>query len=130
MLGPTIPQVLVVDRTYDLHSTEGLCISLVSHHKLRLRLCSRNGQTTGAIARNTQDGKNRREVSYDESRITTGPAKIQFHRTLRVPDDAKNYLLPPGLGTFPFAPITPSRTDNSESVSREAKVASTRGVRS
>lgn len=27
---------------------------------------------------------------------------IQFHRTLRIPDDGKHYPLPPGLGTFPL----------------------------
>ncbi|KAJ7625032.1 hypothetical protein DFH06DRAFT_1104309, partial [Mycena polygramma] len=34
--------------------------------------------------------------------ITVGPAQFTFNRTLRVPDDAENYALPPGLGTFPL----------------------------
>ncbi|KAJ6481744.1 hypothetical protein C8R45DRAFT_1215572 [Mycena sanguinolenta] len=37
-----------------------------------------------------------------ESTITAGPAKFNFNRTLRVPDNASNYALPPGLGTFPI----------------------------
>ncbi|KAF7986960.1 hypothetical protein HWV62_3 [Athelia sp. TMB] len=41
-------------------------------------------------------------VQYKESTIGLGPAKIRFQRTLRVPDNAKTYLLPPGLGTFPL----------------------------
>ncbi|KAJ7846334.1 hypothetical protein B0H14DRAFT_2772277 [Mycena olivaceomarginata] len=35
--------------------------------------------------------------------IPVGPAKFNFNRTLRVPDNASNYALPPGLGTFPIA---------------------------
>jgi hypothetical protein len=27
---------------------------------------------------------------------------IDFQRTLRIPDDGKNYPLPPGLGRFPM----------------------------
>lgn len=34
-------------------------------------------------------------VTYDESTVKIGPANLKFHRTLRVPDNAKNYLLPP-----------------------------------
>lgn len=29
------------------------------------------------------------------STVHLGPANFQFHRTLRVPDDSKTYLLPP-----------------------------------
>jgi hypothetical protein len=28
--------------------------------------------------------------------------RIDFHRTLRIPDDGKDYPLPPGLGRFPM----------------------------
>ena len=57
-------------------------------------------------------------VRWEQSSITVGPAKFNFNRTLRVPDDAINYVLPPvrsvegdpclsltsvkGLGTFPI----------------------------
>ncbi|KZP34521.1 hypothetical protein FIBSPDRAFT_772231 [Athelia psychrophila] len=41
-------------------------------------------------------------AQYKGSTVQLGPAKFQFHRTLRVPDDAKTYLLPPSLGTFPL----------------------------
>lgn len=34
-------------------------------------------------------------VEYKESTVAVGPAKLKFHRTLRVPDNARNYLLPP-----------------------------------
>ncbi len=30
---------------------------------------------------------------------------IDFQRTLRIPDDGKNYPLPPGLGSFPLRHI-------------------------
>ncbi|KAE9410927.1 ubiquitin-domain-containing protein [Gymnopus androsaceus JB14] len=38
----------------------------------------------------------------DETAVTVGRARFQFNRTLRVPDDATKYALPPGLGTFPI----------------------------
>ena len=57
-------------------------------------------------------------VRWERSSITVGPATFNFNRTLRVPDDAVNYALPPvrsvegdpclsltsvkGLGTFPI----------------------------
>ena len=57
-------------------------------------------------------------VKWEQSSITVGPATFSFNRTLRVPDDAVNYALPPvrpvegdpclsltyikGLGTFPI----------------------------
>ena len=57
-------------------------------------------------------------VKWEQSSITVGPATFNFNRTLRVPDDATNYALPPvrsveghpclslmsakGLGTFPI----------------------------
>ncbi|KAH8802010.1 hypothetical protein DL96DRAFT_775149 [Flagelloscypha sp. PMI_526] len=41
-------------------------------------------------------------IEWQESSIEAGPATLRFHRTLRVPDDATNYALPPGLGTFPL----------------------------
>jgi hypothetical protein len=58
-------------------------------------------------------------VEWERSTITVGPAEFNFNRTLRVPDDAVSYALPPvrsvegdsclsltsvkGLGTFPIA---------------------------
>jgi hypothetical protein len=57
-------------------------------------------------------------VKWERSSIVLGPATFNFNRTLRVPDDAINYALPPvrsaegesylsltsvkGLGTFPI----------------------------
>ena len=34
-------------------------------------------------------------VRWEESTIDAGPAKLRFFRTLRVPDNADKYLLPP-----------------------------------
>ncbi|KAH8823689.1 hypothetical protein DL96DRAFT_1558604 [Flagelloscypha sp. PMI_526] len=42
-------------------------------------------------------------VDWQDFSITVGAATLRFNRTLRVPDDATNYALPPGLGTFPLA---------------------------
>src|SRR2546423_957498 len=43
-------------------------------------------------------------VSFPE--ISFQPAlSIDFQRTLRIPDDGKNYPLPPGLGKFPLRHI-------------------------
>ncbi|KAK7038015.1 ubiquitin-like domain-containing protein [Favolaschia claudopus] len=47
------------------------------------------------------DDKKNIEVEWNTSTISVGPAKFNFNRTLRVPDNAKTYSLPPGLGTFP-----------------------------
>ena len=40
--------------------------------------------------------------------------KISFQRTLRVPDDGKDYPLPPGLGRFPIKHVD----DHAENVSK------------
>lgn len=34
-------------------------------------------------------------VQWEEATINAGPAKLRFFRTLRVPDNADKYLLPP-----------------------------------
>ncbi|KAJ7858954.1 hypothetical protein B0H14DRAFT_3632041 [Mycena olivaceomarginata] len=44
-------------------------------------------------------------VRGESSTITVGPARFKFNRTLRVPDNANRYALPPGLGTFPVAKV-------------------------
>ena len=36
-----------------------------------------------------------REYDHDESCVEVGPASLKFHRTLRIPEDADEYLLPP-----------------------------------
>ena len=62
--------------------------------------------------------QSKKMVTWEQSSITVGPATFNFNRTLRVPDDAVNYALPPvrsiegdpclsltsvkGLGTFPI----------------------------
>ncbi|KAF8208336.1 hypothetical protein K438DRAFT_1813838 [Mycena galopus ATCC 62051] len=46
--------------------------------------------------------KNDKFVQWNNSTIMAGPARFNFNRTLRVPDNATNYALPPGLGTFPI----------------------------
>jgi len=39
--------------------------------------------------------KSGKVVTWEQSSITVGPATFEFNRTLRVPDDAANYALPP-----------------------------------
>jgi hypothetical protein len=41
------------------------------------------------------DNKKNQSVDWEEETINAGPAKLQFFRTLRVPDNADKYLLPP-----------------------------------
>ena len=64
------------------------------------------------------ESQSKKLVRWEQSSVTVGPAKFNFNRTLRVPDDAVNYALPPvrsvegdsclsltpvkGLGTFPI----------------------------
>ncbi len=40
-------------------------------------------------------------VRLAHDQITIGKLSIAFHRTLRLPDDGRNYPLPPSLGHFP-----------------------------
>jgi hypothetical protein len=40
-------------------------------------------------------------VRLAHDQITIGKLSITFHRTLRLPDDGRNYPLPPSLGHFP-----------------------------
>ncbi|KAH8806819.1 hypothetical protein DL96DRAFT_1536587 [Flagelloscypha sp. PMI_526] len=44
-------------------------------------------------------------VEWQDSSVTVGAATFRFNRTLRVPDDASSYALPPGLGTFPLVKV-------------------------
>ena len=53
------------------------------------------------------------EISYDgtlsvlleRNTLKIGDAKIDFQRTLRIPDDDKTYPLPPGLGKIPIEKV-------------------------
>ena len=40
-------------------------------------------------------------VRLAHDQISLGKLSIAFHRTLRLPDDGRNYPLPPSLGHFP-----------------------------
>ena len=44
-------------------------------------------------------------VMLEDDILTIGDAKIQFQRTLRIPEDGKTYPLPPGLGKFPIGKV-------------------------
>jgi hypothetical protein len=41
------------------------------------------------------DYKKSKLMQWNNSTITVGPAQFTFNRTLRVPDNANNYALPP-----------------------------------
>ena len=46
------------------------------------------------------------DVAIGADRIQVGPRfAVSFHRTLRIPDDGRDYPLPPGLGTFPIRKV-------------------------
>lgn len=43
------------------------------------------------------------KISIEDSKIQIGPRfNMSFQRTLRIPDDGREYPLPPGLGAFPI----------------------------
>ena len=43
------------------------------------------------------------DITIDKTAIRFGPhAGVSFHRTLRIPDDGREYPLPPGLGALPI----------------------------
>ena len=48
---------------------------------------------------------NNPKVQFIDERLVIGDLQIAFHRTLRIPDDGKNYALPPSLGHFPLKSI-------------------------
>ncbi|ORY74784.1 hypothetical protein BCR35DRAFT_343890 [Leucosporidium creatinivorum] len=45
-------------------------------------------------------------ATIDKKGIKVGDVSVDFHRTLRVPDDGEVHLLPPSLGTFPLKPVS------------------------
>ena len=51
--------------------------------------------TVNARQEHRMDGKKEEFVQWEEAAINAGPAKLRFFRTLRVPDNADKYLLPP-----------------------------------
>ncbi|KAH8834331.1 hypothetical protein DL96DRAFT_1580212 [Flagelloscypha sp. PMI_526] len=62
--------------------------------------------------------KEMKVVQWKDSTIAVGPAQFRFNRTLRVPDDASNYALPPGLGTFPVAKVQDHQSSLPEYISK------------
>ena len=46
------------------------------------------------------------EVRTHADRLEIGHLSVTFHRTLRIPDDGKNYPLPPSLGAFPIRKVS------------------------
>jgi len=51
--------------------------------------------TVSAHKEQRNDTKKAQFVQWEEATINAGPAKLRFFRTLRVPDNADRYLLPP-----------------------------------
>ena len=48
--------------------------------------------------------RNNLEIRFPELHENAG-VKIDFQRTLRIPDDGQTHYLPPGLGKFPLRHI-------------------------
>ncbi len=42
------------------------------------------------------------EVRIDGNALQMGALRVTFHRTLRIPDNGRQYPLPPSLGAFPL----------------------------
>jgi hypothetical protein len=50
--------------------------------------------------------KSKQDARSDERSIRLSPHfEISFQRTLRIPDDGREYPLPPGLGEFPVCRV-------------------------
>lgn len=45
------------------------------------------------------------EVGLTSTGVLLDGVEVSFHRTLRLPDDGRDYPLPPTLGRFPVARI-------------------------
>ncbi|KAH8799279.1 hypothetical protein DL96DRAFT_1477043, partial [Flagelloscypha sp. PMI_526] len=107
------PVVTAGPSNYDPAMPDGLKINLneplVCWYKAYRRTVGRAPQakdssysklnSTKARAYNTKDDT---LVEWQDSSVRVGAATFKFNRTLRVPDDATTYALPPGLGTFPL----------------------------
>lgn len=120
-VGVNVPVQLTISKGQSVYKPEspgGLQISwdqpLVeyfkayrSQHEL-LRLLIKTQQTSSKKVSDVirYDKQASKEVRWKNTAIRAGPAQLQFHRTLRVPDNAEKYLLPPGLGTFPLVPAS------------------------
>ncbi|KAE9394937.1 hypothetical protein BT96DRAFT_1022230 [Gymnopus androsaceus JB14] len=113
-ITPASPITLTIttgSSSYDPSSPGGLKINtnepLARYFKDYRRyhgLSPANSSTKSSVttsARSAVDKKNN-TVEWSNSTITVGQASFQFNRTLRVPDNATKYALPPGLGTFPI----------------------------
>ncbi|KAH8823682.1 hypothetical protein DL96DRAFT_1615217 [Flagelloscypha sp. PMI_526] len=105
---------IVTNEPSNYDPAQGLKINanerLVTWYKAYRRhhhLCpERKGSSDSSISTRTTeawDPKKNSTVKWTDSSISVGDATLKFNRTLRVPDDATNYALPPGLGTFPLA---------------------------
>lgn len=51
------------------------------------------------------DDDGRARLDPDGGAILIGPLRVSFHRTLRLPDDGRDYPLPPSLGRLPLRPV-------------------------
>ncbi|KAJ7716545.1 hypothetical protein B0H16DRAFT_1801340 [Mycena metata] len=112
--SPITPTVTTGASKYDPSVAGGLKInideSLAQYYKDYRRYHGKAPTTAAAsesslstVDKYAYDHKNNKAVTFTESTVTVGPAQFKFNRTLRVPDNAKSYALPPGLGTFPVA---------------------------
>ncbi|KAJ6481681.1 hypothetical protein C8R45DRAFT_309655 [Mycena sanguinolenta] len=71
------------------------------HHGRASGAKSSSESSTETVNKEAFDNKKGQLVGWDDCTIKVGPARFHFNRTLRVPDNASTYALPPGLGTFP-----------------------------
>jgi hypothetical protein len=65
------------------------------HHGRAPTARSSSESSLETVDNHAYDIKKAKSVQWNESTITVGPAQFNFKRTLRVPDDADNYALPP-----------------------------------
>jgi hypothetical protein len=87
-IAKKLPEILAQDRIASLRVEAS-----VDDHKKALRL------SDDEIARTFRDEVMR---FCDDADDPPGQVSIDFQRTLRIPDDGRDYFLPPGLGRFPL----------------------------
>jgi hypothetical protein len=64
----------------------------------------------GQVKENQEQGSTPRSDSVEIGAGTEPDLRVSFIRTIRIPEDGKNYPLPPGLGTFPLFDMQPFRS--------------------
>jgi hypothetical protein len=98
-VASTLPQIIATDRAravQALHSVWGFREATLENRQ------QAENQVINATAERIENVLRRKSMRVLDRRSSTTSLKIEFQRTLRIPDDGKIYPLPAGFGPFPL----------------------------